>query len=174
MANAYGIYDNPAKKLALDHPQVYFLLVGSRLPSDYDSSVNVAINLAEQFLGDRLILTGEREDIPALLASMDIFCLPSWREGMPRSIIEAMIMGLPVLATDIRGSREEVIHNETGLLVPIKSPDLLAKSINELILNPIKTQQMGKNGRRRALEIYDEEKIIEFQLDIISKYQNRI
>ena len=67
-----------------------------------------------------------------------------------------------------------MIHNETGLLVPIKSPDLLAKSINELILNPIKTQQMGKNGRRRALEIYDEEKIIEFQLDIISKYQNRI
>ncbi len=93
---------------------------------------------------------------------------------MPRSIIEAMMMGLPVLATDIRGSREEVIHNETGIIVPIKSPDLIAKSINELILDPTKARRMGKNGRRRALEFYDEEKIIEFQLDVIGNYQDRI
>ena len=146
MANAYGIYDNPAKKLALDHPQVYFLLVGSRLPSDYDSSVNVAINLAEQFLGDRLILTAEREDIPALLASMDIFCLPSWREGMPRSIIEAMMMRLPVVATNIRGSLEEVVAGETGFLVPAKDIDRLHEKLEYLVNTPRVREEMGQRG----------------------------
>ena len=68
-----------------------------------------------------MILTGEREGIPALLATMDIFCLPSWREGMPRSIIEAMLMKKPVIATNIRGSREQVLNEKTGMLVQIKS-----------------------------------------------------
>ena len=70
-----------AKRLALNYPDVLFLLVGSRLPSDYDSSVDVAIADAKKVLGCRLVLAGEREDIPALLANMDIFCLPSWREA---------------------------------------------------------------------------------------------
>ena len=163
-----------AEQVRSNHKNCFFLLIGEKQIHDHAESVDGVIENARKSLGSNLILTGYRSDIPELLNIMDLYVLPSWREGMPRSIIEAMMMGLPVLATDIRGSREEVIHNETGLLVPIKSPDLLAKSINELILNPIKTQQMGKNGRRRALEIYDEEKIIEFQLDIISKYQNRI
>ena len=159
-----------AKKLALDQPQVYFLLVGSRLPSDYDSSVNGAIDLAEQFLGDRLILTGEREDIPALLASMDIFCLPSWREGMPRSIIEAMMMGLPVVATNIRGSREEVVAGETGFLVPVKDIDRLHEKLEYLVNNPKVREEMGQSGRVRAMRLYDEGVVINRQLDLISQY----
>ena len=62
-------------------------------------------------------MPGHREDIPELLSIMDIFVLPSYREGMPVSLLEAMAMELPVVATDIRGSREEV--DETcGILVP--------------------------------------------------------
>jgi glycosyltransferase involved in cell wall biosynthesis len=66
-----------------------------------------------------------RSDVPQLLAAMDLFCLPSWREGMPRTIIEAMVMGKPVLATDIRGAREEVVPELTGLLVPTRAPEAL-------------------------------------------------
>ena len=64
---------------------------------------------------------GYSDDMPNLINIMDIFCLPSHREGMPRSIIEAMMMGKPVVATNIRGSREEVINNITGLLVPVNN-----------------------------------------------------
>ena len=70
-----------------------------------------------------MVTLGMRDDIPRLLSVMDLFCLPSWREGMPRTIIEAMMLGKPVLATDIRGSREEVVHEETGLIVPVRSAD---------------------------------------------------
>jgi glycosyltransferase involved in cell wall biosynthesis len=159
-----------AKILALKDSRVLFLLVGSRLPSDYNSNVNVAINDAKEYLGDRLILTGEREDIPALLATMDIFCLPSWREGMPRSIIEAMMMGLPIVATNIRGSREEVVDGETGLLIPIKDVKQLYKKFEYLVNNPEIRFKMGQRGRVRAIKFYDEDVVIKRQLELIAKY----
>ena len=159
-----------AKKLALDYSHVYFLLVGSRLPSDYDSSVDSAIQDAETVLGNRLILAGEREDIPGLLASMDIFCLPSWREGMPRSIIEAMMMELPVVATNIRGSREEVVEGETGFLVPVKNVNRLHEKLEYLVNNPEIRKRIGRSGRSRAMRLYDEDVVINRQLELISKY----
>jgi glycosyltransferase involved in cell wall biosynthesis len=159
-----------AQRLALDYPHVMFLLVGSRLPSDYDSSVDIAIAAAKKILGDRLVLTGESEDIPALLASMDIFCLPSWREGMPRSIIEAMMMSLPIVATNIRGSREEVVAGETGFLVPVRDVNRLHEKFEYLISNPIIRVKMGQSGRIRALKLYDEDVVINRQLELISQY----
>ena len=168
-----GIEDflQAAEQVNSHHNNCFFLLIGERQVHDHAESVEESIKIAQKSLGRNLILTGYRSDVPDLLKIMDLYVLPSWREGMPRSIIEAMMMRLPVLATNIRGSREEVIHNETGIIVPIKSPNLLAKSISELILNPVKAKKMGENGRKRALELYDEEKIIKLQLDIINKYQ---
>tara|TARA_B100000674_G_scaffold440996_1_gene404276 strand:+ start:586 stop:1719 length:1134 start_codon:yes stop_codon:yes gene_type:complete len=159
-----------AKKLSLDYPDVFFLLIGSRLSSDHDSSVDDAIEDAKNVLGSKLILTGEREDIPALLANMDIFCLPSWREGMPRSIIEAMMMELPVVATNIRGSREEVIDGETGFLIPVRDVNLLYKKLAFLINNPTMRAKMGHRGRDRALKLYDENVVIRRQLELIEKH----
>ena len=159
-----------AKMLSLNYPDVSFLLVGSRLSSDYDSSVDIAIEDAKKVLGSRLILTGEREDIPALLAHMDIFCLPSWREGMPRSIIEAMMMGLPVVATNIRGSREEVVDGETGFLIPLKDANELSKNLEYLINNPHIRLNMGQSGRNRALKLYDENVVIKRQMELITRF----
>ena len=88
-------------------PHAYFLLVGERLPSDHDASIERELRDAQEILGARLIAPGYRADVAGLLGAMDLFCLPSYREGMPRSIIEAMMMELPVVATDIRGAREE-------------------------------------------------------------------
>ena len=78
----------------------------------------MAALLADAGLGDRLRLLGYRDDVAALLAAADIFVLPSRFEGLPMSVIEAMLTGLPVVATDVRGPREQVVPEVTGLLVP--------------------------------------------------------
>ena len=161
-----------AVKISAKYPDVYFLLIGSRLSSDYASGANKEIAGCKHILGERLILTGESDDIPALMAKMDIFCLPSWREGMPRSIIEAMMMRIPVVATNIRGSPEEVVDGETGFLIPVRNIAKLSEAFELLINNPRLRTSMGSRGRQRALELYDEEKVIERQIDIINKFKS--
>lgn len=144
--------------------ELVFLLVGERLASDHSASVLHEISAATKVLGNRLIITGLREDIPQMLKAMDVFCLPSWREGMPRTIIEAMMMAKPVIATDIRGSREEVLSGQTGILVPVRSPKELAKAILFLASNPEKCISYGRAGRNRALSLYEESCIIAKQI----------
>jgi glycosyltransferase involved in cell wall biosynthesis len=156
-----------AQKIAPTHPHVIFLLVGDRLTTDHAALVSDEIEQAKTVLGKRLILTGRRDDIPELLAVMDLFCLPSWREGMPRTIIEAMMMSKPVVATDIRGAREEVINEETGLLVPTRRPLLLAQAILRCIAQPEWAKGLGANGRERALMLYDESRIVATQIEKI-------
>jgi len=159
-----------AKHIAQQHQHVYFLLIGDRLESDHAVSVDKAIKEAKKTIGSRLILTGMRSDIPELLATMDAFTLPSWREGMPRTIIEAMMMGLPVVATDIRGSREEVIPESTGLLVPVRSPEKLADALMRLIEVPDWARELGASGRVRALQLYDEQKVVSLQIKLIQEH----
>ncbi len=149
---------------------VYFVLVGARLSSDHDATIDDVIGHAKQVLGSRLILTGMRKDIPDLLAVMTVFCLPSWREGMPRTIIEAMMSGLPVVATNIRGSREEVLDGATGLLVPVRDHQALRGAIQKLLLSPEWAKELGECGRSRAVEIYDEAKVVELQLDLLERF----
>jgi glycosyltransferase involved in cell wall biosynthesis len=100
---------------------------------------------------------------------MSVFCLPSWREGMPRTIIEAMMMQKPVIATDIRGSREEVEINETGLLVPIRDTEKLSNAINKVKSNPEWASKLGLAGRSKAVNHYDESKIISIQIKKIDE-----
>jgi glycosyltransferase involved in cell wall biosynthesis len=156
-----------ARFLISKYDDISFVIVGHRLNSDHAEAVETEIIEAKEALGERLILTGMRSDIPQLLASMDLFTLPSWREGMPRTIIEAMMMSLPIVATDIRGSREEVVDGETGLLVPIRNPIALTKAIESLYKDRERSKKMGKASRNRALEFYNEKKVIEKQLKII-------
>jgi len=131
---------------------------GERLASDHAAQVSAGA------LPPNVRLLGHRQDVPDLLRAADIFTLPSHREGMPRSIIEAMMVGLPVIATDIRGSREEVVEGETGLLVPVADRNALAGAIRELVADAARRKQMGAAGRRRALELYDESKVIQRQM----------
>ena len=162
-----------ATRLASKHTNVWFLLVGERLASDHSGSVDSEFAAAKSALGDRLVAPGSRSDIPECLAAMDLFCLPSWREGMPRTIIEAMMMGKPVVATDIRGAREEVVPDETGVLVPTRSPDRLAGAIARFIDDPDWSRRLGTAGRERALLLYDENKVIALQLERIAREASR-
>ncbi len=156
-----------AELLAARHPRVWFLLIGERLISDHAHGVDAELAAARAVLGERLVAPGLRSDIPECLAAMDLFCLPSWREGMPRTIIEAMMMGKPVVATGIRGAREEVVPGETGALVPTRSPDRLAETISRFIDDPGMGMRLGAAGRERALMLYDEKKVIALQIDRI-------
>jgi glycosyltransferase involved in cell wall biosynthesis len=157
-----------AKIVAAKNPQAWFLLVGERLASDHAGGVEAELAAARVALGERLVAPGSRSDIPELLAAMDLFCLPSWREGMPRTIIEAMMMGKPVLATDIRGAREEVVTEQTGLLVPTRSPQALAAAMERFIGDREWAGRLGNAGRQRALLLYDEKEVVARQLERIA------
>jgi glycosyltransferase involved in cell wall biosynthesis len=144
-------------------------VVGERLASDHASAIDGAIADVESdaALKRRIRFLGYRRDVPALLRAADIFTLPSHREGMPRSIIEAMMTGLPVVATDIRGSREEVVPDETGMLVPVGDAGALAAALNRLAGDQMLRKRWGAAGRTRALALYDEVKVVERQLDLL-------
>ena len=141
-----------------------FVVVGDRLPSDHASPVTIELEQARIALGARLIVTGLRDDVPDLLAALDIFTLPSYREGMPRTIIEAMMMALPVVATNIRGSREEVMDGETGILVPVRDAHALAEALVGLVDDVGERRRMGDAGRERALALFDESTIVARQI----------
>lgn len=168
----YGEFFQAAELLAAQHPKTYFLVVGERLQSDHAVGIELSLAHAQQLLGPRLVLTGMREDVPALLAAMDIFCLPSYREGMPRTIIEAMMMGKPVVATDIRGSREEVVNGVTGFLVPTHDAIKLSRAIARLLEDASLCACMGRAGRERALALYDEKRIVALQVEKFRELQN--
>lgn len=144
-------------------------VVGSRLTSDHAHDIDDAIERVhtDPVLSRRVRLLGQRTDVPEVLRAADIFTLPSHREGMPRSIIEAMMTGLPVVATDIRGSREEVLPNDTGLLVPVGDPAGLGAALDRLVADPELRASMGAAGRDRALALYDEDKVIARQMEIL-------
>ncbi len=103
---------------------------------------------------------GQRDDPERILAASDLFVLPSWREGMPRAAIEASAMGLPVIATDIRGCRHVVDHGRTGLLVPVRNASMLTEAIDVFVTDPDRRRRYGVAGRLRARRCFDQRRVI--------------
>ncbi len=106
-------------------------------------------------------LWGFRSDIPQVLAIASIACLPSYREGLPKSLLEAMAAGLPCVATDVPGCREAVIDGDNGLLIPVKNASSLADAIEVLLRNPELAEKMGQRGRARLVQEFSKEKVNE-------------
>ena len=154
-------------RAAAQVPNLHLWCIGSRLASDHADPIGAEIEAAQVAMGNRLRLLGYRADVPRLLAAADLFVLPSHREGMPRSIIEAMATGLPVVATDIRGAREEVVPHETGLLVPVRDVPALAGALRALAEDAGLRARMGEAGLARARALYDEQKVIARQIEIL-------
>lgn len=144
-------------------------VVGERLASDHAGPVEHAIEMAERdpVLRRRVRFLGYRNDVPALMRAADIYTLPSHREGMPRSVIEAMMTGLPVVGTAIRGTREEVLEGETGTLVPVDDAKALAAALRRLAADPALRAAWGAAGRARALALYREDLVIARQLEAL-------
>ena len=139
-------------------PEAELWVVGERLESD--RGPDMAAVLVATGLGARLRLLGYRDDVPDLMAAADIFVLPSRFEALPMSVIEAMLSGLPVVASDIRGPAEQVVPEETGLLVPVADPHALASALRRLAEDAALRARMGAAGRARAIERYDETAVL--------------
>ncbi|HID64019.1 MAG TPA: glycosyltransferase family 1 protein [Anaerolineae bacterium] len=96
---------------------------------------------------EHIVFTGYREDVLELMALFDIFVVSSLFEGLPYTLLEAMSVGKPVVATDVVGSRDAVVHGKTGLLVPPQDPSALAEAVLRLIRSPDEARRMGQAGR---------------------------
>lgn len=109
---------------------------------------------------------GRQEDIASLLQAAHIACLPSYREGLPKSLIEAAACGLPVVTTDVPGCRDAIEPGRTGLLVPVRDEKALADAIKSLIDDPTRRRQMGAAGRDFAEREFSIEKVVDAHLAI--------
>lgn len=101
-------------------------------------------------LAERVRFLGHREDVPRLMAAADIVVLPSAYEGLPNLVLEAMRFRKPVVATAAPGTTEVVVDGETGVLVPVGSPQLLARAVRDLVRDPARARRLGEAGRRRV------------------------
>jgi glycosyltransferase involved in cell wall biosynthesis len=138
-------------------PEIRFLAVGPRDPEKNDALREEEIAAA----GDRVIFAGPRADIPDLLALMDVFVLASWREGLPRSAIEAAAMARPLILTEIRGCREVARDGIEGFLVPPRDPKRLAKALARVLKDPELRARLGAAARARAVSRFDERAVFQ-------------
>jgi len=136
-------------------PYVRFVVLGGAEPGKADALDGKALHRA----GRDVTFAGWRSDVRDVLAAIDIFVLPSWREGVPRSAIEAAAMGRPLVLTDIRGCREVVTAPEEGILVPARDPRRLADAILGLIDDEPRRRKLGDAARATAVARFDERSV---------------
>jgi glycosyltransferase involved in cell wall biosynthesis len=147
-----------AHRLRTDGVAARFVIVGPGDPGKADAVTAVEL---ERAAADGVALTGERTDMPECYAAMDVFVTASWREGFPRAAMEAAAMGLPTVATDIRGNRQVVVDGTTGLLCPVRDGAALADAIARLVADPSSREAMGRAARARAVEHFDQQAIVD-------------
>ena len=129
-------------------------------PDDRDKSDALPSEMIRDAKESGVRFAGMRTDVDQLYGAMDIFVLPSHREGFPRSAMEAAGSGLPVVATDIRGCRDVVRDGVNGFLIPVKDPDAIAAAIRCLGDEPELRMSMGEAGREKATEEFDEDRVV--------------
>jgi glycosyltransferase involved in cell wall biosynthesis len=152
-----------AARLRQRCPTVRFVVIGPDEPYKQGSVTREAKAAAA---ASGVLFLGSRVDVERLYRGMDLYVLASHREGFPRSAMEAASMGLPIVATDIRGCREVVERGITGLLVPPRDPAALADAIAALALDPERRQRMGTAGRNKALREFDQQRCIDLTLSV--------
>jgi glycosyltransferase involved in cell wall biosynthesis len=145
-------------KLVPQFPNLHVLIIGHELKTDPEpfetELIQQAIDLG---IRDHITFTGFRSDIAELLGLLDVFTLPTYfHEGLPRSILEAMSMGLPIVTTDIRGCREAVIPNQNGFIVPPRNSEALAEALATLLADSTLRQTFGQASRQRVEAEFDE------------------
>ncbi len=150
-----------AHRLRASHPQVRFVIVG---PTDEGKADAVDAATVERAIADGVVFTGARTDMPECYAAFDMFLTASWREGFPRSAMEAAAMGLATVATDIRGNRQVIDDGVTGVLVPVRDAAALATAVADLAEDAERRAVMGAAARARAAEHFDQQRVIDISL----------
>ena len=157
LEKGYDEFFRAARVVRSQNPRARFLAIGQSDPDKPDAVTAAQIEAA----GEDVIFTGWREDVSDLMRAMDVFVLPSWREGLPRAAIEAAASGLPLVLTDIRGCREVATDDVEGFLVPVRDPVALASAILRLVEGPGLRERMGRAARAKAEASFDERRVVQ-------------
>lgn len=148
-----------------------FWLVGD---ADPDNPATISQERLNNWSNENVVkMWGYRTDIPELFAQSNIIVLPSYREGLPKVLIEAAACGRAVVTTDVPGCRDAIERGKTGLLVPVQDAEALAGAIQRLIEDPRLRRSMGKAGRELAERAFAIEKIVAAHLDIYKSLKVR-
>ena len=143
-------------RLFREKNKIRFLLAG-----DGPEEKRLKALAAEYGIEDKIIFLGFRDDIPLILSLLDIFVLPSLEEGLPRAVIEAMAAGVPVIATDIGGTRELVANEKTGYLVQPGDSHGLAAAIESVLGTKQEAGQIAEQARSLVRDRFTLENMVE-------------
>jgi glycosyltransferase involved in cell wall biosynthesis len=141
-------------------PQARFLIVGNPPPHDESYKGSLVRHAARLGLSQRIIFTGFRLDVPEVLSDTAVSVLPSLSEGLSNTLLESMAAGVPVVATDVGGNPEAVENGVTGLLVPPRDPDALARAVCLLLGNREMAAEMGNAGRERVAKRFSMDQMV--------------
>jgi glycosyltransferase involved in cell wall biosynthesis len=145
-------YVSAARILKNKYPEVTFYLVG---PFD-DNPTSYLKNEVQSWVKEGIIIyLGAMSDVRLAISNSSVYVLPSYREGTPRTVLEAMAMGRPIITTDAPGCRETVIDGRNGFLIPVKNAYALAEAMERFVLQPELTESMGKRSREIAESRFD-------------------
>lgn len=154
-----GIFEflEAAKVVKKEKPNIQFLVLGQ---IDKQNPTAMSEEKLQEYIDANIIeYLGYVKNVPDYIEKVDVFVLPSYREGVPKSTQEAMAMGKVILTTDVPGCRETVVDGVNGFLVPLFSAEKLAEKMLELINKPILVRSMGIESRRIAEEKFDVRKV---------------
>ena len=154
ITKGYRVYLAAAREVLAARHDVTFLAIGPEEPEKGDQVTPAELEAAG--LGDRFRYLGNRDDIVDLYRAMDLVVLSSYLEGVPRTIMEASAMGIAVVGSSIRGTREAIVDGETGVLVPAGDPSAFARAIADLLGDDERRRRLGSAGRRLAEERFDQ------------------
>lgn len=143
-----------ARQLRAQGRAVRFLLAGD--PDPGNPAAVTQADLRGWIEDGSVEWLGHVDDMPALFAGVDLVVLPSYREGLPKSLIEAAACGLPLVTTDVPGCREVVTHEVDGLLVPVRDADAIAAAVARMQDDPALAVRLGHAAREKALDQFDE------------------
>ncbi|HEY0377627.1 MAG TPA: glycosyltransferase family 4 protein [Pyrinomonadaceae bacterium] len=155
----YREFFEAARKICRERERVSFVTVGVPLESERDP-VDFSV-LRELGIEERTFVLKSRDDMPELYALMDVVALPSYREGFPRSLMEASAMSKPTVASDVSGCRQAIVNGRNGYLVPPKDSRALSEKIELLLDDAELAHRLGAEGRALAEECFDVSKVIE-------------
>jgi glycosyltransferase involved in cell wall biosynthesis len=151
-----------ARRLRTRAPNLRIAVIGPLDPDKADAVSHTDVEEIERLGNVRFL--GYRDDVEACYAAMDFYVLASYREGFPRSAMEAAAMELPVIATDVRGCRQVVEHGQTGFLVPLRDAGALADAMETLATDPATRARMAVAARAKAEREFDQQRVIDITL----------
>jgi len=155
----YGELFDAAEQLIARHSKVRLLMVAPLDPDQKDAIPARRLEKLKQS-GTATFLPWQ-DEMRNWYAAMDVFVLPSYREGIPRACMEAAAMGVPVIASNIRGCREVVRDGKTGLLVPLRSPAALVQAVEQLMENEAQRRRFGAAARDHVVSHFNQDQVLE-------------